>query len=547
MLASPPRPGAWLLGFVAWAVLVGLLAAEYGQQRSHPPALKSTLSVTARARADFVIRVPEKARVPDPGRVPAVGTLWLEQTVDVPVARGRVLVAPSTRLTPFHRRLLRKARTAGRAPTASAVAVRGVLMLGLLLLLVWFASATTGSVRRVSVLLGLTVGSVAAALGVKLLTALPMACAPLALAPLLVGVAAGRRAALLSALGVSLLAALADLAPPPELWGLAAGASVAAVLTFRRRTGSVLIAAAVAGGVQAGIFLLVAPVHPPLGTELEGAVFYGGAGPWIAGGVGWLLTWPVLRWAGVASASRLRRLTAPGHPLLRELRRRARGTHEHAHNVARLAEAAQKALGADPHLLRAGAWYHDLGKLIGSDYFAENRRQATDADPHESLSCEASARRIARHVPDGLRLSRRYRLPPELRTLISEHHGTGSVHGPLERARREGRHIDPAVYYYPGPLPQSREAAILMVCDAVEAASRGLEDSSLAAVSAVVEEVVDRLMSEYQFERCELSQRALVALTEALIKAVRQGLHRRPDSEGGADEKTLGAAQQESV
>ena len=195
--------------------------------------------------------------------------------------------------------------------------------------------------------------------------------------------------------------------------------------------------------------------------------------------------------------------------------------------MAHLAEAGGRAIGGDGLLLRAGAWYHDLGKLLGPEVFAENCDQGSAEDPHTTMTPRESAQRIARHVPDGLRLARRYRLPGELRALIEEHHGTSSIRSPLRRARREGRDIDPAVYYYPGPLPRTREAAILMVSDAVEAASRRIDDPSLAAVAAVVEEVVERLMSEYQFEDCDVTQVDLVTLQETLVLTLRHSLHRR--------------------
>jgi putative nucleotidyltransferase with HDIG domain len=211
--------------------------------------------------------------------------------------------------------------------------------------------------------------------------------------------------------------------------------------------------------------------------------------------------------------------------------------------VAHLAEAGGRAIGGDRLLLRAGAWYHDLGKLLGSGVFAENR--GPGEDPQGALTPQESARRIARHVPDGLRLARRYRLPAELRALIAEHHGTSSIHGPAQRARLEGRDIDPAVYYYPGPLPSSREAAILMVSDAVEAASRRIDDPSLTAVSEVVEEVVDRLMSEYQFEDCDLTQVDLVALAEALVLTLRRTLHRRQPGPDALDPASTPPLRQE--
>ncbi len=502
---------------------------ERQQTATAPPPLKRSLEVTARARADFTLRVPAKVRVASPDGGPAAGAHWLERSVDVRVQQGRVLVAAGAPMNPFRRRLLRTAWAVGPPPDRGAFGVRLALILGLFALVVWLGGPVAGSGRRLALLLGLIAAGVVAGLGIKLYTDLPMACAPLALGALLAALALGRRAALLTAVATAGVAGLADLAPAPVLTGLASGAVAAALLTLHRRTLSLVVAAALAGGLQAGVLLLVAPVVPPFGGEIEGAVLLGAAGPWAAGLVGLVLSWPVLRWARVASAGRLRRLVSPRHPLVRELRRRAPGTYRHAQNVAHLAEAVARAIGGDRHLLRAGAWYHDLGKLLDSDVFSENRGRVASAgdDPHRALSPEASALRIARHVGDGLRLATRYRLPPELRVLMAEHHGTSSVRGPLQRARQEGRDIDPAVYYYPGPLPSSRESAILMVCDSVEAASRQIDDPSLAAVSEVVEEVVDRLMSEYQFEDCDLTQVELVALAETMVMTLRHKLHRR--------------------
>lgn len=524
MRASSPHWSAWPTALVAAALVSGGLVLERQQIPAKPPPLKRSLDVTARARADFVVRVPDKARAVSTDGVGAPGFHWLDRTVDIRVREGRVLVAAGAPMNPFRRRLLGAAWAAGPPPSLGAFVVRLVLILGVFLLLVWLGSPLAGSGRRLALLIGLTAASASAGLLIKLYTDLSMACAPFALGTLLVALVSGRRAAVLAALATAGLAVLTAAAPAPALVGVAAGCVAAALLTLHRRTLSLVPAAALAGGLQAGILLLVAPVLPPLGGEVEGAVVLGAVGPWSAGLAGLVLTWPVLAWAQVSSAGRLRRLVAPRHPLIRELRRRAPGTYRHARNVAHLAEAGGRAIGGDRHLLRAGAWYHDLGKLLGSEVFEENRGPG---GPPGALSPRESARRIARHVGDGLRLAHRYRLGPELRALIAEHHGTSSIQGPLQRARREGRDIDPAVYYYPGPLPSSRVAAILMVSDAVEVASRRIDDPSLAAVSEVVEEVVDRLMSEYQFEDCDLTQVELVALAGAMVMTLRHRLHRR--------------------
>lgn len=539
MQKSRPHWSGWVWSLVGAALVMVGLVAERQQTVTRPPPLKRGLDITARARADFVIRVPEKVR-PQPTDGPSGVPFWMERQVDIPVRQGRVLVAAGAPMDPFRRRLLKAAWIAGPPPSSGAFGARLALILGVFGLLGWLGAALAGSRRRLALLLALTAVSVLSGLGIKLYTDLPMACAPLALAPLLGALFAGRRAGLLAAVATAGLAGLADLATAATLVGLAAGCVAASLLTIPRRTLSLVGAAGVAGGLQAGVLLLMAPVLPPLGGELEGAALWGAAGPWAAGLGGLALAWLVLRWAQVASAGRLRRLVAPRHPLLRELRRRAPGTYRHAENVAALAEAGGRALGGDRLLLRAGAWYHDLGKLLGAELFDENR--GPGPDPHAGLSPPASARRLARHVRDGLRLARRYRLPAELRTLIAEHHGTRSMGRPLARARSEGRDPDPTVYYYPGPLPSSRASAILMVCDEVEAASRQLTEPSLAAVSAVVEEVVDRLMSEYQFEDCDLTQVELVALSEALVMTLRRRLHRRVGVDQGGSEAASEAA-----
>jgi len=526
MRASSPHWSAWLTALAAAGLVGGGLVLERQQTPSVPPPVKRSLDVTARARADFLIQVPAKARTSSAEGRPAAGAHWLERTVQIRVGKGRVLVAAGVPMTPFRRRLLSTAWAAGPPRSPGVLAVRLGMIFGVFLLLLWLGGLGVAG-RGQALLLGLTAASVLAALPIKLYTDLPMVCAPLALGALLTALTLGRRAAVLVAVATVALAGLTEALTAPALLGVSAGCLAGALLTFHRRTLSLLPAAALAGGLQAGILLVVAPVLPPFGGERQGAEVMGAVGPWLAGLAGLVLAWPVLRWARVASAGRLRRLVAPRHPLVRELRRRAPGTYRHARNVAHLAEAGRRAIGGDRHLLRAGAWYHDLGKLLGSEVFAENRDRGPLVDPQDATTPRESAQRIARHVSDGLRLAARYRLPAELRRIIAEHHGTCSIQGPLQRALREGRHIDPAVYYYPGPLPSSRVAAILMVSDAVEAASRRIDDPSLAAVSEVVEEVVDRLMTEYQFEDCDLTQVELMALAEAMVMTLRHQLHRR--------------------
>ncbi len=353
----------------------------------------------------------------------------------------------------------------------------------------------------------------------------PLGAAPLALGALLAGLTLGRPAALLTAAAAVLMLGVGQGAAPVALWPLAAGTLLSALLVWPRRLATLVPAGLAGAALQAGLALAGLQASPGPDVSREVGLALSAAGPAAAAVAALVLAPFLLLWTGTTSAWRLRRWSHPGFPLQAELRRRATGTFRHCLNVARLAEAAGEALGGDRLLLRAAACYHDLGKLVGPEHFEENDLEGPD--PLAARSPEDAALRLRRHVRDGLRLARRYRLPRELRPFIAEHHGTGEVRGPATRARREGRTLDPAVYHYTGPLPRSRESAILMVCDAVEAASRRLDDPSLAAVSGVVEEVVDRLMTEYQFEDCDVSQVDLLTLQEVLVHTLRQGLHRR--------------------
>jgi putative nucleotidyltransferase with HDIG domain len=473
---------------------------------------------------------------------------WLAAPQEVRFARGQVLAAPGTQLTAFRARLLAAAASRPAAGSGGGVAgalspadlARLALLGALVALLCWLAHRQVGGGphpgRRAALLVLLPALSVAALFAVGLGTDWPLGAAPLALGALLTALALGRPAALLVAAGTVALAGVAQAAGTETIWRLGAATLLCGVLVARRRLWTLLPAGLAAAALQAALTAVEPPV-PPVGGAFAAIEVLGlaAAGPAVAGAAALVLAGPVLAWAGTASARRLRRLVGPQNLLLRELGRRAPGTFRHSLNVARLAEAGGRALGADVLLLRAAACHHDLGKLVGPELFEEN--DPSGDDPLRNRSPAEAAHRLRRHVRDGLRLAARYRLPRELRPLLAEHHGTSEVRGPADRARRAGQVVDPTVFHYPGPLPRSRESAILMACDAVEAASRALRDPSLAEASRIVEQVVDRQMSGYQFEECDLSQPELVTLQEALVRALRRGLHRRrPEGEQGQGE-----------
>jgi len=166
---------------------------------------------------------------------------------------------------------------------------------------------------------------------------------------------------------------------------------------------------------------------------------------------------------GISTDQTLLELCDLNAPLLREMSREAPGTYAHSINVANLAEAACIAIGANPLLVRAGVYYHDIGKMVNPPYFVEN--QPRGRNPHDRLPPARSAAIIRDHVKDGVKLAAEHRLPTVIRDFICEHHGTTAISFFLDKARTADPdlELDPADFAYPGPKPQSRETAVVML------------------------------------------------------------------------------------
>ena len=179
---------------------------------------------------------------------------------------------------------------------------------------------------------------------------------------------------------------------------------------------------------------------------------------------------------GVLSILRLRELSHPSSPLLRKLQRDAPGTYQHCLAIATLAEAVAIDMGMDENLMKAGAYYHDIGKLRRPQFFVEN--QGGGPNVHDGMSPTLSAMTIASHVQDGLEMAREYGLPKRIRDFIAEHHGTACIRYFYNKARAEARDrgeeesVEWSDFCYPGPRPRSRETALLMILDSMEAAIR---------------------------------------------------------------------------
>ncbi len=237
----------------------------------------------------------------------------------------------------------------------------------------------------------------------------------------------------------------------------------------------------------------------------------------------------------ITTTMRLIELSRPDHPLLQRLLREAPATYHHSLMVANLAEQAAERIGADALLTRVGAYYHDVGKIVRPYFFTEN--QVEGANPHDRLDPHTSVEIIIGHVKDGLELARRYRLPRRVRAFIAEHHGTGWVSFFYNKAVQQAG--DPALveasdFRQPGPRPQSKETALVMLADSCEAAVRSIRPTSAEEVAEIVNRIIDERMADGQLSECDLTLRDLDIVREALISGLKGVFHPRiqyPDRE----------------
>ena len=256
---------------------------------------------------------------------------------------------------------------------------------------------------------------------------------------------------------------------------------------------------------------------------------------------------------GALSILRLRELSHPSGPLLRKLQRDAPGTYQHCLAIATLAEAVAMELGMDENLMKAGAYYHDIGKLRRPQFFVENQGGGLNA--HDTMTPTLSALTIISHVQDGLEMAREYGLPKRIRDFIAEHHGTACVRYFYNKARAEARErgeadrVEWSDFCYPGPKPQSRETALLMILDSMEAAIRSeslgrellrqdaketLENEgnrgrsqAVMALKKVIDQVVASKIAEGQFDEVNFTLRDLTHIKEALLNVLLSMYHTR--------------------
>ena len=231
---------------------------------------------------------------------------------------------------------------------------------------------------------------------------------------------------------------------------------------------------------------------------------------------------------------RLLELSNLKSPVLRRLSVEAPGTYHHSLMVGTLSEAAAEAIGANPLLVRVASYYHDLGKMFKPEYYVEN--QVFGINKHENLSPSMSCLIISSHVKDGMEMAKEIGLSERIRDMIPQHHGTRIMSYFFQKAKGsldgKNQEVEESDFRYPGPKPQSKEAAIMMMADSVEAASRTLSSPSPAQIQGMIDRLVDDIIADHQLDECDITMRDIRLVKESFLKTLSGLYHRRIDYPG---------------
>jgi cyclic-di-AMP phosphodiesterase PgpH len=372
---------------------------------------------------------------------------------------------------------------------------------------------------------------------------IPALLVPSAVAPMLVTILISSNAGFVAAFLVPLLGSL-YLAPGAELSlsSLLTGFAAAYFTQRIRRRSDLLMAGVGVGLVGLGCALLIGWLRDPslvfLVVQGVWAIALGVATSIIVGAVLPLLEWLFDRITDISWLE----MSDLNHPLLQRLKDEAPGTYHHSLNLANLAEAAAEAIGANPTQCRVCAYFHDIGKLVKPEYFVENYRG--DADPHKLLNPSMSALIIISHVKEGVNLARKSRLRQPIISVIQEHHGNSLVYYFYKRALQQKQdaveggkilklreedipEVTEASFRYPGPVPQSRESAIISLADAMESASRSLKNPTGQRLETLVKDIIKARVEDGQLARSDLTFNELATITEVFIETLKNMLHAR--------------------
>ncbi len=467
------------------------------------------------------------------------------QPVIVHVSQGELVVLKGARLSATD---VEKLQALGfydqRADTFRVAGwfVFAVLVIGLLLGWVWRFRSELWHRTNTLVLLGLLIVASTAALELTATRSILPFFLPLAAIAILVAILLDAGTATVLTALVGAMAAVVVGSVELGVFTLLGG--LAGIIAVRR--GERVQQFIQAGLVMAVVNVLVIAIfgllgeHDLTGTlQLWGAALAGAGGSAVAAAGTFAALGNVF---GITTAFQLLELGNPSQPLLRRLLLDAPGTYHHSLMVGNLAERAAEAIDADPLLVRVAAMYHDIGKLGDPNAFIEN--QGGRDNIHDELDPAESAALIKSHVASGIDLAYQYHLPKALIAFIPQHHGTALMSYFLDKARQEAVEqagsrpgtpeaaavadkVDELRFRHSGPRPQSREAAILMLADSVEASVRSLDSQDEPAVRAMVDRIILERLQDGQFDECDLTLRDLERVREAFVQQLLGMYHRR--------------------
>lgn len=453
------------------------------------------------------------------------------QPVFVQVAQGQTIIRYGDQITPFQ---LEETQAVGLlAPTTDWARILAVSMLVLILFavalgyLMQFRPAILRDPRQLGVLGGLLLVLLLVAKVVVGFSPNAQYLVPMAAVPLLVAALMDTGLAIIVALAVGLLTGIvADNVLDLTLMGFLGGAIGAIYVHRLERLGQWITAGILVAGAQFVTLVSFSLIerHQSL-DEVLGigglALINGVISAIIAAG---LLTF-LGDLMGVITPIRLLELMTPNNPLLKRLMMSAPGTYNHSIVAGNLAEAAAEAVGANPVLARVGSYFHDIGKIRRPHFFVEN--QADIGNIHENLSPTTSSDILNAHVTEGVELLKQYHFPTAITEIVQQHQGTTVKRFFYRQALEQGLDVREDDFRYPGPKPRSKEAAIVMIADTIEASARTLKDRSTESIRDHVHRMVQGFVRDGQLDECDLSFRDLLLVEEAMSNMVVSIYHAR--------------------
>lgn len=303
------------------------------------------------------------------------------------------------------------------------------------------------------------------------------------------------------------------------------------ILGKQRSIGSFLKSGLISGIVSIPVVISYQFLNTPVSPDTTGLLSISGAvvlAGLLSSTISLLLHYVIAGWLGILTPTQLMEILRPDSPLLQFMLQHAPGTYQHCLQVANLAEQAARDIGADSLLTRAGAMYHDVGKSLNPQFFVENQVNGA-LNLHDDLSPQESAATIMKHVTDGVELAQQYRLPPRIIDFIKQHHGTNMTRFQYGQAVEKfgAENVDPADFTYPGPIPDSKETALVMMADSVEARARAEKPTTKEEISELVKSMFNLYSSSGQMDNAPLTFRDMSTARESFERVLRNMYHPR--------------------